>query len=483
MSRERERLWGDAEPTTARRGVTRRDAVATLASAGPLTVAGCQGLSIVRDVEPHVAAPRRSVTGSPFPVRLSQFPADTAVRVTASATDARGEQFGATADVRTDSDGEARASHALRRSASAPFATRTEASSPTAIASGTGGDGPVRMLFHHMTAEDDPAPPNFLRTTEFSSAPGITPSRYRIRIEASVDGETVASTAVARIVVAEDVTVQRIRHDDLVGWLYDPPGEDPAPGVIALHGSSARAKHDHARLLATYGYPTVALQWLPSDEYDVPFPLKDIPVEYFGRAARWLTDRERVVDGKLGVTGISLGAAASVLTGMAFDGRAVVVPFAGGALLQHVFNDDDPVRFERDGAPLVTHGEVRQDSQKSMVLPAETIDGPILLLTGRDDGLWSSFLRAEGTARRLSRRDHPHPHAHVTYDGAGHVFDEPYVDYASYEANSSFTMGGTPSGDARAAADAWLRLLEYFEEGLGTGSTGGAASSEGGAAE
>jgi len=194
----------------------------------------------------------------------------------------------------------------------------------------------------------------------------------------------------------------------------------------------------------------------------MPFYTLDIPLGYFEHAIDWLTDRETVFDDWIGLTGISMGTAPAFLAAKSFEGPATVVTLSGGPLFIPA-NDDDPVRFSRNGEPMVTNEEVENRGGKALGIEIEAIDGPVLVLTGQDDELVGSAHEGEYSNRRLSHHDHSHPYSHVTYEDTGHVFDTPYTSYA--EIDSSFSLGGIPVGNARAAADAWIRMLDYFEYG------------------
>jgi nucleolar protein 56 len=405
--------------------------------------------------------------GSPFPIRLSHFSADTAVQVTASTTDRRGERFSTTTKVHTDGDGNARAWPALRDSESVSFATRTEHSSETKISDGVGGDGPTNMPFHHLDSDGDPNPSNFVALAPFDDEPLAVRESYPMRLEAGSEGESLASTTVSRVLSSQGVTKRSIPMDDLIGWLYEPEEDSKSLGVVLLHGSGGNASHDRARLLATYGYPALALKWLPTIDpprkvVRMPFNTADIPVEYFLRAVDWLTRQDAVLDDRIGLVGASLGVAPAFLTAIDFDGRAAVIGYSGGGMLvPDIKGDDDPSRFSRDGNPVVTEEDYQREGPSAAILPAEEIDGPILMVTGQDDRLWNSYLRAEATANRLEGHDHPHPYSHVTYDDAGHAVSYPYMSYTDFDLD--FNLGGTPSGDARAGVDSWVRMLESLE--------------------
>jgi hypothetical protein len=59
-------------------------------------------------------------------------------------------------------------------------------------------------------------------------------------------------------------------------------------------------------------------------------------------------------------------------------------------------------------------------------IPVERIQGPVLMVSGKDDAIWPSFVMAEIARRRLETHRHRYPFAHLAYDGAGHSILVPY---------------------------------------------------------
>ena len=114
------------------------------------------------------------------------------------------------------------------------------------------------------------------------------------------------------------------------------------------------------------------------------------------------------------------------------------------------------------------------DAVARSTIPVERIKGPVLLISGKDDALWPSFTMAEIARRRLEQHRHPFPVVHLAYEGAGHAI---YAGYPVTTQSTSFThpvsgqrhaLGGTPRGNAEAAADSWPRLLRFLAQSRGS---------------
>jgi hypothetical protein len=84
------------------------------------------------------------------------------------------------------------------------------------------------------------------------------------------------------------VSPDHVRTDGLVGILYVPEGTDRLSGVIMLGGAEGGLHEDDAALLAAHGCATLALAYygLPG----LPDTLREVPLEYFGTALRFLAE-------------------------------------------------------------------------------------------------------------------------------------------------------------------------------------------------
>jgi BAAT / Acyl-CoA thioester hydrolase C terminal len=67
------------------------------------------------------------------------------------------------------------------------------------------------------------------------------------------------------------------------------------------------------------------------------------------------------------------------------------------------------------------------DAVERATIPVERIKGPVLMVSGRDDQLWTSFQLAETARRRLEGHNHPWPFEHISYPDAGHGTTPPYA--------------------------------------------------------
>lgn len=451
-----------------------------LAAGGSLlagSVAGCP--EILAGSGPEVRVPDRTPVGVPFPIQVSGL--EDVESIVVSATDGVGRTFELPLDVSGLEDGEPIPAAAFHDGDSSSFVERSPSSSSTVVSGGLGGAGPPRMPLRHLRPVDDGTPNAFVGTDRG----GDLVAEHEVTVEAAAGGEVVASATGRRVTAAPDVEERRLPTDDLVGRIALPDSDGPLPGVVVLHGSAAFDLYAWSRRLATHGYAVLTLKYF--DAYGLPETLDDIPLEYFDRAVEWLGGREAVDGDRIGFVGISRGVEAALLTAANYDGSTAVVGYGGSGIAFFGLNQlggagegelVDAAGWEaawtRNGEPIATAEEVQRavrnvnpDDPETLGgagIPVEDVDGPVVLHASHDDRIWPAVAYSEYANARLEHFDVPHPHALFAYEGAGHAF---YTPYGYYEVHPELEVfGGTPSANARAAADSWVRTLDYLEAGL-----------------
>lgn len=306
-----------------------------------------------------------------------------------------------------------------------------------------------------------------------------------VALEARVDGETAATATTVRRPSAPGIGHERVA-DGPVGDLFLPPTEDPRPGVVLLHGSDGHPQRGVAALLAAHGHAAFALQYF-GDPDPLPDGLAEVPVEYVDEAAAWLRDRDDVADGPLGVYGQSKGAELALEVAARYDWPGVVVAKAPTTHRWQGLDrstDRETGSWTADGEvlPFVPFRAAPGDDDGNVVLsdvyanspervpdqriadariPVERSDADVLLVAGTDDRMWPSTDYAERLAGRLANRDGPRTER-LRCEAAGHGIVPPYRPTAGTTVVEGTALGGTPAGNARAAAAFWPRALEFL---------------------
>lgn len=283
--------------------------------------------------------------------------------------------------------------------------------------------------------------------------------------------------------IAANITFSEVREDGLFATFARPEGDGKHPGILVVGGSGGGIgwQRQMAKLFASRGYSALGLAYFAFEE--LPASLEEIPLEYFESAISWLQKNESVDASRIAVCGVSKGGELALLLGATFDEiRAVVAYVPGSAVFQSIApNWPSTSSWTRDGEGLpfvpydlqaATSGadllEIYEASLKNgsavalATIPVENTNGPILLLSGRDDTIWPSTAMSEAIVERLQSMGFPHAVQHFPYDDAGHTISRP-----GYTAMADSTRnGGTAKGNAHASADAWQRVLAFLAEHL-----------------
>ena len=90
------------------------------------------------------------------------------------------------------------------------------------------------------------------------------------------------------------------------------------------------------------------------------------------------------------------------------------------------------------------------EAVEKAAIEVENINGPVLLLTGKEDPLWPAGNMCDKIINRLKENKFPHWYGHFSYENAGHVLDERAI------------MGGTESGNKKARIDAENRIFAFL---------------------
>lgn len=333
---------------------------------------------------------------------------------------------------------------------------------------------------------------------------GTEPWSIELRI---VDGSgaSAAATLVQRF-LAPGVTRREVRDEGLSGTLFTPAGSGPHPAIIVLNGSGGGTPEQRAALYAAHGYAALALAWFKAPGR--PEHISDTPLEYFEQALIWLRREVKPRNDFVAVAGLSRGGELALLLGATFPQlvSAVIgyVPSAvvhgtlragrpeqprdadawtwQGQPLRNVWWENPHASWEAFDRPPVPGAAIRQapafvavDADPGSVaaarIPVERIAGPLLLISGTDDGFWPSTAYCERIHAELAGAGHRWPVRHVRNEGAGHAIGFPYVPTTQIArvhpvAGVLISGGGTPAANARANRESWQAVLAFLDQAV-----------------
>jgi len=261
--------------------------------------------------------------------------------------------------------------------------------------------------------------------------------------------------------------------------------------VLVLHGSDGQPAQGQAALLAAHGFAAFAVHYFGGPD-PLPGQLIDVPVEYFHAAAEHLWERADVADDSLGVYGRSKGAEAALVLAERSEWVDVLVAVAPSEYRWQGIDrqfEAETGSWSADGESLpfapfragpgtdedgnLVLGDVYEQSVPRIPderlgaarIATDAIDADTLLVGGSDDLMWPSATAARSLGGSLGGRDDAKTSV-CTYESAGHAIAPPYKPTAGLGVADGMALGGTPAGNARAAADCWPRALEYLDRGL-----------------
>lgn len=262
-------------------------------------------------------------------------------------------------------------------------------------------------------------------------------------------------------------------QDDLIlDTIYYPPSGEPGNvAIMFLGGSEGGMPNSHVEPFAAKGYPCFKVGYFGTEH--TPSHLEMIPLEYFEEAIKSFKSHPEVGNKKIVVFGGSKGGELALLLASRYkqiEGVIVRVPSSvvfqgiGGPLKTSSWSyKGQPVPYVPyyqpfDYSKVVNNQWVelyklsltQTQAVEKAAIHVENINGPILILTGKEDKMWPSSQMGEMIIKRLKENNFPHWYKHVVYENAGHSLNE-----------NGF-MGGTKDGNKKARIDSEQRISAFL---------------------
>jgi dienelactone hydrolase len=320
---------------------------------------------------------------------------------------------------------------------------------------------------------------------------------------ATAAGEPLARGVLTQRLMADGVQRHEIRVSGLVGTLFLPATPGPHPAVMVLNGSGGGINEPRGALYASRGYAAFALAYFKAP--GLSNYISNTPLEYFRRGLEWLNHEVAPLHGLMVVSGQSRGGELALLLGATYpDLIKAVIAYVPGAVVHSGQSAADPAigregpTWLLDGKPLphlwennrtaswqpfddgppprrhelaVRTALLDPDAVERARIRVERIDGPVMLLSGTDDGSWPSSDYSRMVVERLQRDAHPYPVVHDDFESAGHAIVFPYVPttqlaYAHPVSGRVSTGGGQPAANAHADEQSWRDVLAFLERAV-----------------
>ncbi len=289
---------------------------------------------------------------------------------------------------------------------------------------------------------------------------------------------------------------QEIHQDGFQGNYYAQNEAKNQVAVILLGGGQWG---DYwGRQFAQNGYVGLSLPYTRKE--GLPTLPEEIPLEYFENALKWLGKQEAVNPSKILVMGASRNAElALVLASVMPQKINGVVAYAPSSVSWSntvlPFNSDElkpSWTYKGVDIPYIpmekispnTSSEINTlaywksglqnlEEHEKASIRVENINGPILLFSGKEDGVWPSVEMANEIESRLLKHEFQYPFHNIQFENAGHLIStNPDIESNEPDRNGfltiegkayEYSLGGTAAGDQKAKLEAREKLYEFLK--------------------
>ena len=285
-------------------------------------------------------------------------------------------------------------------------------------------------------------------------------------------GQMAASARLEQLAISEGVHRIDVRGT-LHGVLFEPATGAPHPAVLVLGGSNGGLPLRQAAWLASHGFAAFALAYFRYE--DLPEKLEAIPLEYFGSALGWMAKRPEIAANHMAVMGTSRGGELALQLGSMYSQVTAVVAYVPANTRHAACCGDNrvPYAWTWQGKPLpFTNARRNPEMERDAAIQVEHTRGPLLLISGEDDGVWESSGMCREVVDRLKSNHFQYPVEHLRYPHAGHASGHPGIIPAWHGrlrhplSGREVNLGGSVEGNAQSSLDATPRVLEFLKHNL-----------------
>ncbi|KAJ8007336.1 hypothetical protein DPEC_G00116470 [Dallia pectoralis] len=267
------------------------------------------------------------------------------------------------------------------------------------------------------------------------------------------------------------------------GVLFIPPGQGPFPAVLDMYILGGGISEIRASLLANNGFVVLALAYFGYQDLPKTIP-KFFDLEYFEEAITFLRTHPEVHGPGIGILSISRSgdlalSMSSFLSGISATvcinscSANILAPLVYKDLvippltpvLENITTTPSGIFNIRDVLP-----DPETEGNRSSVIPIERSGSTFLFAASEDDQNWNSGFFAKQATARL-KNDGKENFEVVTYPGAGHFLEVPYMPHCPSgfhpAVGKEVVFGGEPKAHHEAQLDLWRRIPEFFSKHLG----------------
>lgn len=274
----------------------------------------------------------------------------------------------------------------------------------------------------------------------------------------------------AIVLLSCNYTIGAAQGDKIIDAKYYPPSGEPANvAIMFLGGSDGGFPRTDVEIYTTKGYPCFMVAYFGTA--NTPDHLEMIPLEYFEAAIERFKSYPEVGDKKIVLIGGSKGGELALLLASRYKQiEGVIARVPSSVVFQGIGGPSSSWSYEGRPVPFVPYYKPFDDSTvvnnqwvelyklsltqteavEKAAIKVENINGPVLILTGKEDRMWPSSQMGDMIIQRLKENHFPHWYEHVAYENAGHSLNEKGI------------FGGTEEGNKKARIDCEHRIAAFL---------------------
>ncbi|ELV09878.1 Acyl-coenzyme A thioesterase 1 [Tupaia chinensis] len=294
-------------------------------------------------------------------------------------------------------------------------------------------------------------------------------------------GPALASAQVQRWFSTPELQRARLRARGLRGVFLVPSGDGPFPGLIDMFGDGG-LNESRTSLLACRGFATLALPLFGYE--DLPPIMKDLNLDYFEEAAKFVQSHPKVKGPNIGVIGSGKGAELAFSMASFLPSIAAVVSINGCVsntattlTCGRVILPGLPLNLDKISATDSGVYDVKEaledpldPAYQESRIPLEKASAHFLFIVGEDDRHWKSSVYADIAMKHLTEHGKTN-FTLLSYPDAGHRIDPPYSPFFAVALDPvlgvSVLGGGQLKAHAIAQIESWKKILEFLHLHLG----------------
>lgn len=311
-----------------------------------------------------------------------------------------------------------------------------------------------------------------------------------IYFQIEADGKIISKNELQLTLQTPDIKCEEIRNKDLVANFYYPKNKQNLPLIILIGGAEGGigGVDDFAKIFSSHGYAVLALGYFGME--NLPKKLARIPLEYFFRSIDWAKKKQFIDSTKIIIVGGSKGGEAALLVAsMRNDIKGAIAVSPSNVIWQGMaygpswtltgkdlpylkcsFSFSFIFKFMGNSkqVELLEMFKTIYTEDKSKIeqalIKVEKINGPILLIAGKEDKRWYSYYMCQMMKNRLDSLKFDHPVERLYYNNVGHQVFGPHLSPTIYNKYDHLALGGKNSENSAAQIDSWSKTIQFLQK-------------------